>query len=129
MHIGNVIEKEFNWISKHVAALVFHKRWIFDGICTTPKVKSLTNNVKNNTWEEFNLFRFVLIIPNINNKLATMISGIKLTYITVNTLFYTLVPFAWNNSVHLVDLWTNSPDLLFMARPRWKWQYSNKMIK
>ena len=54
------------------------------------KVKSLTNNVENNTREEFNLFRFVLIIPNINNKLATMISGIRLAYITVSTLFFTL---------------------------------------
>ena len=57
------------------------------------KVKSLTNNVENNTREEFNLFRFVLIIPNINNKLATMISGIRLAYITVSTLFFALASF------------------------------------
>ena len=41
------------------------------------------NNAKNNIWDDVNLLRLVLIIPNINNKLTLTINGIKLAFISL----------------------------------------------
>ena len=45
------------------------------------------NNIKKNVCDEVNLLHFVLIIRNINNKLAEIINGIKQDYNAVNSVF------------------------------------------
>ena len=61
------------------------------------------NNIKNNVCDEVNLLRFVLIIPNINNKLAEIINGIKHEYNTVNSVFI-LGSSQRNNKAHCWSL-------------------------
>ena len=85
----------------------------FIGKWTTPIVKSLRNNAKNSIWDEVNLFRFVLIIPKINSKLAIIINGIKIAYTKINSLF---LGFANINEAHLRSLWWNCCVSLFMSK-------------
>ena len=61
------------------------------------------NNTKNNICDEVNLLSFVLIIPNINNKLAQIMNGIKHEYSTVNAGF-TLGSSRRNNKTHCWSL-------------------------
>ena len=56
---------------------------MFVGICTTPKVKSLPNNVENNIFDKVNLLFFVLISPIINKKLAPINNRTKPPYTAV----------------------------------------------
>ena len=74
------MENVFTWTSKHVGAPEFQKKYIFTGSCTTTNVRSHKNNVENNDWDEVNLFRFVLIMPIINNKFAQIVIEIKHEY-------------------------------------------------
>ena len=89
---------------------------MFDGIWTTAIVKLLTNNVENNICDEVNLLLIVLFILIINNKLATIINGIKLPYTAVNRI-YSFSSVLRNNATHLASPWGNSV-ILFMARSK-----------
>ena len=102
IHMGNGMENALTWTSKHVGSFDFHK--VFEGICTTPKVKSLSNNVENNICEKESLLPFALISLIINKKLAPINNGIKLLYTAVNRIliFACFVP---NNKRHLGSLW------------------------
>ena len=61
------------------------------------------NNIKNNICDEVNLLSFVLIVPNINSKLAHIINGIKHEYSTVNGVFI-LGSSRRNNKTHCWSL-------------------------
>ena len=71
---------------------------MFVGISTTPKVKSLPNNVENNIFDKVNLLFFVLISPIINKKLAPINNRIKLPYTAVYRIL-TFACFVGNNKI------------------------------
>lgn len=118
MDIEKVVENIPSCISRHDGSSDLHIRYIWHGIRTTPNDKSLKNKVRNNIWDELNLFCLILVIPVINKTLAPIINGIKLAYIPVNKGRVISESMKRNTEKHSVYPLSNRSVVLFMVRPK-----------
>ena len=71
-------------------------------------MKSFKNNTKNSIWDEDNLFRFVLNILKINNRLALMINGMKRTHVRVVMSIFLTLPFTLPFSYTILSYHTDT---------------------
>lgn len=116
----NVVKNVSSRISKHVWSCDIKNEWICSGNCTIPIVRSLTNSVENNIWDDVNLFLLVLIIPNIESKLTMIINGMKTVPTTENSFswLFASTDFIWSSEKHLGNLWRIVSVVLFMTRSK-----------